>query len=485
MGSTADYLKSRIVYLTICAFIALCAVPMAANALPAFPGAQGWGSTTVGGRGGKVIFVTNTSDSGTGSLRAAVTASGPRIVVFKVGGTIVLGSTLRINNPYITIAGQTAPGGGIQLRGGQVQVTTHDVIMRGLRIRSAAQHSIELNADMGGGNVYNCIFDHNSFAYGMDENVTSWTNNQATWDQTIEDITFSWNIVGPPLWNCSGCEANHASGYLNNPWVGRTTFHHNYFTNNQIRNPIVEGPSYMEWINNYFYNWAHESARLYWGAIFVKNHWQGGPNTTADYAVRLNTTGNPQGGNMQPDTVYLSHNLGPGRTTDSGDDWALVSGGSNETYRTDTPPWPLSGVGEHDVAGVKSIVLQGAGASAPSRDSLDTEMVDDALNGTGSYISSPYWPTLAAGTAPADTDNDGMPDSWESAHGLNPNNAADGNSDRDGDGYTNIEEYFNSLIPTVATSTPPTPPPPSPPPPSTPPPPGTLTPNAPTNLQIQ
>jgi hypothetical protein len=355
-----------------------------------------------------------------------------------------------------------------------VQVATHDVIMRGMRIRSAAQHALELNADMGGGDVYNCIFDHNSFAYGMDENVTSWTANQSSWNQTTEKITYSWNIIGPPLWNCSGCESNHASGFLNNPWTATHSFHHNYFTNNQIRNPIVEGPSTMEWINNYFYNWAHEPARLYWSTIMIKNHWEDGPNTSTSYAIRLNTTGNPAGGNMQPASVYLSHNIGPGRPTDSGDDWSLVSGGTSQ-YRTDTLPYPLWGVGQDDVANVKSKVLAGAGAIAPSRDSLDAEMVNDALNGTASYISTPYWPTLAAGTAPADSDSDGMPDSWESAHGLNPNSSADGNADRDGDGYTNIEEYINSLIPAVASAAPP---PPAPPPAS-------LTPGVPTNVLIK
>jgi pectate lyase len=476
MASIENGFKFRIVFfMTICAFIALCTVPLAANALPSFPGAEGFGSTTVGGRGGKVLFVTNLNASGTGSLRAAMTASGPRIIVFRVGGTINLSGSgdINVSNPYMTIAGQTAPGDGILIRGGAINISTHDVIIRGLRLRTNGADS--MNNFSG---AYNIIWDHNSMSWSTDTVAGNWYNPH--------DITFSWNIIAEGLTTGEHSAGMLVGGYNDCTEPGyNITMHHNLLAHNMQRSPLIKMRiGSPEFINNVVYNWQATGTTTFSEAYIAKNHYIAGANTASGVnAVEVKNGGECP--SLQAASVMVSHNIGPGRLTDTGDDWLIVKGGSS-TYRTNSLPFALSGVTEDDVGDVKAKVLGGAGASYPAWDIADTRIISDVKNVTGSAKSAPpAWPSLASGTAPTDTDNDGMPDSWETAHGLNPNSSADGNLDLDGDGYTNIEEYINSLIPTVATSSPPPPPPPPPPSSPPPPPPAALTPNAPTNLQIQ
>jgi pectate lyase len=448
---------------------------MAANALPAFPGAEGWGSATIGGRGGRVIFVTNTNASGTGSLRAAMTASGPRIIVFKTGGTINLSGSgdINVSNPYMTVAGQTAPGDGILIRGGAINISTHDVVIRGLRLRTNGADS--MNNFSG---AYNVVWDHNSMSWASDTVAGNWYNPR--------DITFSWNIIAEGL-----TSAEHSAGMLVGGYGdctqpgGNISIHHNLIAHNMQRSPLIKHKIYSpEFINNLVYNWQATGTTTFSEAYISRNHYIPGANTSSGVnAIEVKNGGECP--SLQSGSVMVTHNIGPGRLTDTGDDWNIVKGGTSG-YRTDSLPFTLSGITEDSVESVKENVLTSAGATAPTRDAVDTRIVNDVRNLTGAAVGSPpAWPTLAAGTALSDADNDGMPDSWETAHGLNPNSSADGNLDRDGDGYTNIEEYINSLIPTVATSSPPPPPPPPPPSSPPPPPPATLTPNAPTNLQIQ
>jgi hypothetical protein len=152
----------------------------------------------------------------------------------------------------------------------------------------------------------------------------------------------------------------------------------------------------------------------------------------------------------------VTHNIGPNRPTDTGDDWNVVVGGTSQ-YRTNTPPFALSGIVEDDVTTVQSKVLAstGAGAIIPSRDSLDAATINDVINGTGTIYGTITYPTPDTGTPPVDTDGDGMPDAWESANGTNPS-VHDANGDVDGDGYTNIEEYINSFVPASGSPPPPT-----------------------------
>ena len=179
----------------------------------AFPAAEGFGGNSVGGRGGQVIEVTNLNDSGPGSLRAAIDTEGPRIVVFRLGGTIELQSRLEITNPYITIAGQTAPGGGITLKTvptykkSAIKIETHDVIIRYIRSRPGPSSDISDSLDaleITGG--YNIIIDHSSFSWGTDE-VIGIAND-------ARDITIQWSIISEGLANVPDDEDSHGKGLL-------------------------------------------------------------------------------------------------------------------------------------------------------------------------------------------------------------------------------------------------------------------------------
>lgn len=444
------------------------AIPTVANALPAFPGAEGWGSTTIGGRGGTVIKVTNTNDSGAGSLRAALTASEPRVVIFTAGGTINLSSAITITNPYLTVAGQTAPGGGIQITGSSIEFRTHDVIVRGVRFRQQADVNVKINGDSSNSThpTYNIVFDHCTFNFGL-----SGTKQIALWFNPY-NVTFSWNIISYSL----GTTAN-SKGLLIGGWdtcggisASHVTTHHNLFAHNADRNPLIKQETdYTEIINNIVYDWFWYGTWTMAPTYMVGNHYIAGPRT--DPSVRpIQVVNGGECLTLQPNAVYVAHNIGPGRATDTGEEWNIVQGGVS-IYKRTTPPFPLSGVTEDVVNNVKTRVLAGAGATVPSRDSLDTRVINDITNGTGSTISSISdvggLPSLASGAPPADIDGDGIPDTWETAHGLNPNNA-DANIYASS-GYTWIEEYINSFFAVSGPS-------PSP---------AILIPDPPTNIRIQ
>ena len=172
----------------------LLLIPGLALAVPAFPGAEGFGAKSVGGRGGKVIEVTNLNDSGSGSLRAAIAASGPRTVVFRVGGTIELKSRIQVENPYLTIAGQTAPGGGITLKNGSnekdtLYILTHDVVVRYLRVRPGPGGDAD---GVGvGTNASNVVLDHCSVSWAVDENLGV--------SSTAKNVSIQWSIIAEGL----------------------------------------------------------------------------------------------------------------------------------------------------------------------------------------------------------------------------------------------------------------------------------------------
>jgi len=438
------------------ALLFLSAIPMVADALPAFPGAEGWGSTTIGGRGGKVIKVTNTNDNGRGSLRAALTAIGPRIVIFDLGGTITLSSDINISNPYLTIAGQTAPGGGIQIKGATMRPLTHDIIIRGLRMRPGNEATGSEYGNRDGLSIeaypptyqpaYNIIIDHCSISWATDENFVIWYNQH--------DITLSWNIISEalvsPLNTAGALGRGVLVGYGVSPSdpVYNISIHHNIIANNEDRNPLIEADALTEVVNNLVYNWRWFGTRTFSKSAIIGNHYIAGPSTTARRPVYVESQGG--GRTLGAGTVYVSNNIGPGRLTDTGDDWNIVNGGTS-TYRSNSLPFTQSNITVDAVTDVKRKLFAGAGATIP-RDSVDTRIINEINTLTGKLPASQCdvggWPTLAAGTAPIDTDGDGIPDSWETTHGLNPNNAADTNSYAPS-GYTWIEEYINGLIPLV------------------------------------
>ena len=253
-------------------FNLLCFISISRAQIPAFPGAEGFGSFTPGGRGGKIIEVTNLNPTGKGSFRSACEASGPRIIIFRTGGTISLIKNIRIKNPYVTIAGQTAPGDGICIKGAAIIIETHDVILRGLRIRIGDDISGPNPENRDGIGIenknnppYNIIIDHCSISWAVDENVSVW--------YATHDITFQWCIISEALNKSIHPKGSHSMGMLFGAPEGSVnrpkniSIHHNLFAHNQDRNPKIAGANFCEIINNVIYNFNEKSAEC----IFLIN----------------------------------------------------------------------------------------------------------------------------------------------------------------------------------------------------------------------
>ena len=434
--------------------------------VPAFPGAEGFGMYSVGGRGGAVYEVNNLNDSGPGSLRAAVQASGPRTVVFRVSGTIALLSTLQINNPYITIAGQTAPGDGICLKDYPLIVAASNVIIRYIRVRLGdnitGNEWDTVNLLRG----WNIILDHCSASWSVDETLSAGIVEDSI--NTMGNLTVQWCIISEGL-NCSvhpkGCHGygSLVRGDSNNGY----TYHHNLYAHNVGRNPrpgnylantIDPCGLIFDFRNNVIYNYGGSRAGNnddgQNGVLsvtkmnFIGNYYKRGTNSTGNYAFKETTP---------TSRVYFSGNW---HSTGGypADPWTLVQF-YNSTYVTWTPaliaayklssPVPVEPVTTDTAVDAYSFVLADAGVTFPVRDTVDARVVNEVITGTGSIIDDEdevgSWPVLASGTPPADTDHDGMPDEWELAVCLDLNNPSDANSDRDSDGYTNVEEYLNWL----------------------------------------
>lgn len=419
--------------------------------IPAFPGAQGFGSTTPGGRGGRVLEVTNLNADGPGSFRAACEVPEPRIVVFRSAGTIKLDGDIKIKNPYITIAGQTAPGDGICIRGAAIRIKTHDVIIRGLRIRVGDDPNGPGPGNRDGIGIanpqdppYNIIIDHCSISWAIDENIATY--------KEVRDITFQWCIISEALRNSLHPSGTHSMAMLLDKYSAQSiSIHHNLFAHNRSRQPKIQEGSETEIINNVFYNWEARATIVGEGANtnIIKNYYKKGPNTTDDmnrsHYIWKGIYLKREESGMK---VYVEGNIGPGRLTDSEDEWAVVAG--SEQFRSLAPPVLSTGVVTYSASTAYELVLKNAGAIKPHRDPVDERVVQAVRDGTGSLIDSQEqvggWPMLAPGTPQPDIDHDGMPDEWEIARGLNPKDPADGNADRDGDGYTNVEEYLNGLL---------------------------------------
>jgi pectate lyase len=266
----------------------------AAGSVPAFPGAEGFGAETPGGRGGRVISVTNLDDSGPGSFREAVTTPGPRIVVFRVSGTINLETDIDITSPYITIAGQTSPAGGITLKAdscngrGVLGVHTHDVVIRYLRLRPGP-HPCYGDGDSSDGIVvykpgtYRVVIDHSSISWAVDENVSLWSD--------AHDITFSWNIISEGLAHSTHKLGEHSKGAHLSGWnTYNISFHHNLLAHNNDRNPQPTNPGIADIRNNVVYNYGEHAALASSSKgrprfNFVGNYYRPGPDSDRDQYV--------------------------------------------------------------------------------------------------------------------------------------------------------------------------------------------------------
>ncbi|GGF05793.1 carbohydrate-binding protein [Flavobacterium limi] len=439
---------------------------------PAFPGAEGYGKYVTGGRGGKLIYVTNLNDSGPGSLRDAVNQSGPRIVAFKVSGNIKLESRLNIKD-NITIAGQTAPGGGITLRDYDVKVGGNNVIIRYLRFRMGDEKNVEDDA-MGGRFQKDIIVDHCSMSWSTDECVSFYQN---------ENFTLQWCIISESLRNSVHNKGNHGYGGV---WGGRNaSFHHNLLAHHDSRNPrlgeYANDPfaltDLVDIRNNVIYNWCGNSC--YGGDAMnvnlVNNYWKPGPGTSNSTKERILSTGRSLDATSPLYGIwgkyYVDGNYVNGSARATQDNWTYgvfsqfhgsqlpVTEANKEELKIETPH-AFAEITTHTAAKAYELVLDHAGANL-FRDTVDLRAVNDTRSGiasimnggngsTNGYIDTQAaaggWPVLPTETAPVDTDADGMPDTWETEKGLNPSNAADGNLKTLDAGYTNVEVYINSIV---------------------------------------
>ncbi len=420
-------------------------------AVKAFPGAQGFGSSTPGGRGGRVINVTNLNDSGPGSLRAAARATGRRIVVFRVSGTIRLKSDIDIVSPYLTIAGQTAPGGGITLRAdpcngkGVLGVHTHDVVLRYLRLRPGPHPCAGPGESSDGIVVYKAgahhvVVDHCSISWAVDENISLYDD--------AHHVTFSWNIVSEGLSHSTHAEGEHSKGaHLSGENTYRISFHHNLLAHNNDRNPQPTNPGLADIRNNVIYNYgknaaltsnSHGRPRF----NFVGNYFRPGRDTDrSEYELDV------YGSTSVGWAFYVRGNRGPHRASSALPNRYTVDPAGRASMVPQ--PFPGAGVRTTSAATALSEVLAGAGARVQHRDAVDRRVVRDVRERTGRIIGDPSevggWPALPATSPPPDRDRDGMPNRWEQARGLDPDRN-DSAGDRNADGYTNIEEYLAWLV---------------------------------------
>ena len=413
----------------------------------AFPGAEGFGRFSLGGRGGKVLFVTNLHDSGPGSLRAAIEADYPRIVVFKVSGTIELQSHLRIRHPRITIAGQTAPGDGICLRRYPLVISADDVIVRFLRVRLGDEAGRKMDG-IDVSDAENVIVDHCSVSWTLDEAVNTYHGSK--------NITIQWCLISESLHD-SPLQEGH--GFAASLGGFNTSYHHNLLANNAGRNPSIAGEEdaptiNLDFRNNVIFNWGHRTLDGRPRSInVVNNYYKAGPASRRDHIVKMQTIYDGSfgrwyiDGNVMVDTAGKVHRSGIVRI-DSDDvplDSALVEA-----------PVEFAPVLTESAEETYERVLDAAGATLPRRDAHDVRVVGEVRSGETTYgngiISRQTdvggWPELRSTDPPEDADADGMPDAWERPFTAAGDLSLEGAQDADGDGYTNVEEYLNGTNPT-------------------------------------
>jgi len=453
-------------------YVGASSVRGATTTAPAFPGAEGFGENTVGGRGGIIYEVTNLNDAGAGSLRACIEASGARTCVFRTGGLIVLQSPLRIVNPYITIAGQTAPGGGITLTkasGGDVFSTqTHDVIIRYISARPGPGGENHANQIAKNGvELYNIIIDHNSLSWGVDSNIETWYR--------VREATIQWSIISEGLNDSTHSKGPHSKGLMIGGYKGsesggkgseNISVLNNLMAHNAERNPLMQLCGIAQVINNTTYNpqwtFSHQQLNCTLGESYVNwinNYHKKGPSSTSNSDLKVIPTDD---GTWSLGKVYVKGNIGPNRPNDTLPEskWVEVKPGAPAGVIVSSPA-PAPAVNSSTAIDAYNNVLADGGAGNSRgldcngnwynrRDSIDARVVNEVKTGTGKIIDDPSqvggWIVPAAGVPCVDTDHDGMPNTWEQMYGFNPN-TPDGSADKDGDGYTNVEEYFNATNP--------------------------------------
>jgi len=429
--------------------------------LEAFPGAEGFGKFTTGGRGGKVIEVTNLNDEGPGSFREAVEQEGIRTVIFRISGTVALESELEIENGDLTIAGQSAPGDGICIKNFQTTVNADNVIIRFIRFRLGDEKKEEADA-LSIMNSRNVIVDHCSLSWGIDE-VFSFYDN--------ENTTMQWCIISESLHNSFHNKGRHGYGGI---WGGKNaTFHHNLVAHNSSRNPRFNGSrtkyshaeELVDFRNNVIYNWGFNSSYGGEDASYniVNNYYKYGPATKNDVRGRIIEPWDDKA------RWYISGNFVEGFADITLDNWNGGVQGENSDkpgIKVSKPFSAASIVIESPEQAYINVLLY-AGAIYPRRDIVDQRIVEDVRNCTAEFEGKSYdidngidtsivtgiidsqsdvggWPYLESGAPLPDSDRDGMPDDWEIKMNLNPADPDDRNKQAIS-GYTFLEEYLNEL----------------------------------------
>ncbi|NGM64467.1 polysaccharide lyase [Sphingobacterium sp. SGR-19] len=455
--------------------------------IPAFPGAEGGGAYTPGGRGGRVFVVTSLADSGPGTLREACEAGGARIVVFNVAGIINLEKPIVVKAPYITIAGQTAPGDGVCVAGESFLIDTHDVIVRYMRFRRGETDVTRRDDALGGNGVGNIILDHVSASWGLDENMSMYRH---VYDRGGKNLKLP--TVNITIQNSIFSEAldtyNHAFGST----IGglNSTFMRNLWASNISRNPSVGMTGDFGFVNNVVWNWWNRSAdggdsgSTY---NFINNYYKPGPITPLDKPISYRILKPESGRNEQNirtfGKAYVDGNVIEGNEKVTRDNW---DGGVQPEVDGDlnthlakikvNKPFPLSNFGKILAAHeAYDYVLKNVGATIPKRDAVDERIVKQVKTGKVFYTEpvesvkpSPYvkrrlpmdsykqgiitnvsqvggYPEYK-GTPYKDADNDGIPDDVEAKMGLDPKNPADAATISE-NGYAHIENYLNSVVP--------------------------------------
>lgn len=455
--------------------------------IPAFPGAEGGGAYTFGGRGGKIYVVTSLADSGPGTLREACEAGGARTIVFNVAGIIKLKTPIILMAPYITIAGQTAPGDGVCVAGESFWINTHDVVIRYMRFRRGETNVGRRDDALGGNPIGNIIIDHCSTSWGLDENISLYRHMYNPGAGYQDEKLPTVNIT---IQNTISAEAldtyNHAFGST----LGgeNCSFMRNLWASNAGRNPSIGWYSVFNFVNNVVFNWKHRTVdggdyRSQYNII--NNYFKPGPVTPTDDPVGHRIL-KPESGRSKLKyrefgRTYVSGNIMEGYPKITSNNWDggvqiedMDNAGEYQADMRVDKPLPMPRMMVMSAKDAYQYVLDNAGATLPVRDAVDTRVVEQVRTGkiqykenTSSKIGSEYikrrlpadsykqgiiYDIAQVGGYPEykgkpykDADGDGIPDEWEIRHKLNPKDAKDAVLDANGDGYTNIEDFLNDI----------------------------------------
>jgi pectate lyase len=456
--------------------LASCSFPgnkSAAQSPVAFPGAEGFGKYTTGGRGGKVFIISNLEDNGAGSFREAAEAKGKRMIVFAISGTIRLQTKLTIKGD-VTIAGQTAPGDGICLADQSVGLGGDNIIIRYLRFRMGDRYQNKGMVDgagaddaFGGNRRKNIIIDHCTMTWSTDECFSVYGG---------DSTTLQWNIIAEPLNYSYHFEAgdkdfeHHGYGGI---WGGdHLSAHHNLFAHCVSRNPRFNGvrlgatQELVDYRNNVIYNWGGNN--VYGGEAgnynMVNNYYKYGPSTSKSVRSRIVNPTRQASPLIDLGKFYVDGNYVDEAKDVTKNNWLGVHVNKDITDAEKRnavvdKAFPVEMIAAQSAEAAYTMVLEQAGCSLPTRDTLDQRIINDVKNRTGKFIDVqgglPHgtafeqtltaWPALRSTPAPVDTDKDGLPDEWEKKKGLDPGNAADAAAYTLDKSYTNIEVYINSF----------------------------------------